>query len=437
MTLAVPKHKWKQFYTLMKRRGVEATRIGTFTKSKKCVVIYKKEIIMDVSMDFLHNGLPQQSLHSTYTQSFIAEPKIKTQKNLTNTLHEMVSRLNIASFEFLSQQYDHEVQAGSVLKPLQGRGRVNADATVTKPILSSQKGIAISQGITPSYSDIDTYHMAACAIDTAVRNIVAVGADIENIALMDNFCWCQPNDPFRLGQLKRAVRACYDYGIAYGTPYISGKDSMFNDFNGFDEMGKAISISIPPTLLISSIGVINDTTKTVSLDFKFSGDLIYLLGDTYEELGGSEYYASLGFIGNSIPHVNAKKNKKVYKAVYRCIQHNLLASSISIGRGGVGVALARSAMGGMLGFNISIQNRKPPLQREDSLLFSESQGRILVSVNPKNKIKFESQVRNIPHTLLGNVTSKEIVVRTGNGTVCINTKVDDLISAYKLPFKNF
>ncbi len=437
MTLAVPKNKWKKFSTLMKKRGVESTIIGTFTKLKRCVVTYHTKKIMDMDMKFLHDGLPKRSMKTKYIQLFFAEPIIKEQKNLTQTLSNMLQRLNIACFEFLSMQYDHEVQGGSVMKPLQGKGRVNADATVTKPLLTSQKGVVISQGITPSYSDIDTYHMAACSIDTAIRNVVATGADIDNLALMDNFCWCSPNDPFRLGQLKRAVQACYDYGVSYGTPYISGKDSMYNDFKGFDETGKPMNISIPPTLLISTIGVIPDIEKTVSLDFKFSGDLIYVLGDTYEELGGSEYYAMLGYVGNSVPHVDAQKNKRLYKSVYRCIQDNLIASSISIGRGGLGVALAKSAIGGMMGVDISLKNISQIIKRDDFILFSESQGRILVSVNPQNQAHFEKQMENVSHTLVGHVTNRTFHARGVQNDTVIHADVRDLLSAYKSTFIHY
>jgi phosphoribosylformylglycinamidine synthase len=437
MTLAVPKNKWSRFSSLMKKRGVEATIIGTYTKSKKCVVTYHKKVIMNIDMKFLHDGLPQRPMKTTYHESTFPEPIISEQNDFNSTIDTMLQRLNIASFEFLSQQYDHEVQGGSVLKPLQGRGRVNADTTVTKPLLSSQKGVVISQGITPSYSDIDTYHMAACAIDTAVRNAVATGADIDNLALLDNFCWCQSNDSFRLGQLKRAVKACYDYGISYGTPYISGKDSMFNDFKGYDEKGNMVAISIPPTLLVSSIGVIPDARKVASIDLKYPGDLIYLLGETYEELGGSEYYDMLGFVGNSVPHVNAKHNKKLYRTMYKCIQKDLISSSISVGRGGLAVALSKTAMGGLLGVNVSLNKIKGVIKNNVSALFSESQGRILVSINPQNKKRFEKIVEKIPYTILGEVAEKSFVIRGINNETIIQKDIDTLLTVYKLPFAHY
>src|SRR3990167_2037776 len=362
MTLAVPKNKWKKFVNLMNRRGIEATIIGTFTNSKKCVVKYKNKTIMNLDMEFLHDGLPVKPMQTSSKLFVHYEPKLKKINNFSPVLSKMLARQNIASYDFISSQYDHEVQGNSVLKPLVGRGRVNADATISRPIFDSKKGVIISQALFPSYGDIDTYAMAAAAIDTAVRNAVAAGTDPDYLALLDNFCWCSSYDPWRLWQLKQAAKACYDTATIFETPFISGKDSMFNDFKGYDEKGKPITISIPPTLLISSIGIMNDVTKAVSLDFKFPGDSIYILGETNDELGGSEYYSMIGekktgkpYVGNSVPKVDAKKNKQLYDDFFKAIKKELITSAISVGRGGLTVALGKSAIGGMLGADVSLK----------------------------------------------------------------------------------
>jgi phosphoribosylformylglycinamidine synthase len=438
MTLSVPKEKWEKFKSLMDSREVEATIIGKFTDSGKCLVSYNEKLILDIDMDFLHDGLPVKFLTTTYNPIKHDEPNIPQEKNAGLTLLNMLSRLNITSFSFISQQYDYVVQANSVLPPLQGRGRVNADASVIKPILDSQNGVVMSQGLYPSYSDIDTYHMASSSIDTAIRNAVATGANPNYLAILDNFCWCSANDPERLGTLKRAAQACYDYAVAYGTPFISGKDSMFNDFKGYDEKGKPVNISIPPTLLISSIGVIKDISKVVSLDLKQSNYLIYILGETRDELGGSEYFNLHKSIGNNIPKVDAKKNKKLYDLFFKAIQNNLIASSISIGRGGIGTALAKTAIGGKLGVQIKLNNIPTDILRDDYILYSESQGRILVSIDPKNKNKFEKNFKNVPYGLVGKVTEDQIfeVIGLENKKI-INLKVDELEKAYKSTFKNY
>jgi len=208
------------------------------------------------------------------------------------------------------------VQAGSVMKPLVGKGRINSDATVIRPVLESRKAVVIAQGINPVYSRIDCYWMAAAAIDSAIRKAIAVGAKIDKLALLDNFCWCSSDEPERLGQLKDAAKGCYDFAKQFGTPFISGKDSMFNDFKGYNQKGKKVKISIDPTLLISSIGIIDDVNKVVSMDVKVKGDIVYVLGETLDELGGSEYFCMLSdngeSIGSKVPKVDAKKNKKLF-----------------------------------------------------------------------------------------------------------------------------
>ncbi len=445
MTLSVPKDKWEKFSKLMQRRGVEATVIGEFTSSGKCIVEYEGKNIMDISMDFLHDGLPKKQLKTTFTRIKHEEPDFSPLENLTFSLHSMLKRKNIASFQFISEQYDHEVQGSSVLKPLQGKEKVNGDATINKPVLNSDKGIIISQALYPSYSDIDTYNMAACAIDTAVRNVIAVGADPKKIALLDNFCWCSSNDPERLGQLKRAVQACYDVAVAYQTPFISGKDSMFNDFNGYNENGEPIKISAPPTLLISSIAVMDDIKKTVSLDAKVSGDYVYILGENKSELGGSEYFAMVGeqttskrFIGNNVPSVSLTENKRLYQKFSQALNLGLIASSQSIHRGGLGVALAKTAMGGRLGMEISLQNLNDSVFRDDFSLYSESQGRLVVTINSNYAPKFEKIFKGEKFAKLGTIRNdNNFTIYGRNGNAIIETTVEELLNSYKSTFEKY
>jgi len=439
MTLSVPKDKWNEFSGLMQRRGVEATVIGEFTDSGRCVVDYDGKTVMDVEMNFLHDGLPQRPIKTKFTRQRHEEPDFSGLENLTGTLHSMLGRKNVASFEFISQQYDHEVQGGSVLKPLQGRGRVNANTTIVKPVLGSNKGVIISQGLNPSYSDIDAYNMAASAIDTAVRNAVAVGASPDRIALLDNFCWCSSTEPERLGQLKRAVQACYDTAVAYGTPFISGKDSMFNDFKGFDENGKPVKISVPPTLLVSSIAVMDDVRKAVSLDAKMPGDFVYVLGENAEELGGSEYFAMMGeqlrgqrFIGNNVPDVRLAGNKRLYDKFSQALNQGLVASSQSVHRGGLGVALAKTAMGGRLGMEVSLGELRDIGMREDFALYSESQGRLVVTVNPDYASEFENVMKGERVARIGTVRSDDRFIIDGRREkAVVETSVGDMLHSYK------
>ncbi|MBI2627609.1 phosphoribosylformylglycinamidine synthase [Candidatus Nomurabacteria bacterium] len=428
MTLSVPKNKWGTFQKLMESRGVEAMVIGEFTNSGKVIVQYKKKKIMELDMEFLHNGLPKQQLRTSPPAPLLIkergdlgwDPNLeKPGEVYTKTLENLLADKNISGFSFISEQYDHEVQASSVLKPLSGPGRINTNTQVFRPVLDSNKGVVLSYGIYPSYGDISAYHMAACALDTAIRNVIATGGTLKHLAILDNFCWCSSNDPKRLYQLVEAVKACYDYAVGYGTPFISGKDSMFNDFKGYDEKGNPVAISIPPTLLISAISVMPDLYKTVSPEFKNSGDYIYLLGETNDEL---------------VPKVNLEKNLKTYLALEKAIQKELVVSSISVTSGGLGIALAKACVGGMLGCNVSIKNLQngslASVLSIDVKLFSESQGRILVSVSPKNTKEFEKICKGISYVKLGKVEKNGKVIITDGKSKVIETNVKKLHKVY-------
>ncbi|MDP9249252.1 MAG: AIR synthase-related protein [bacterium] len=431
MTLSVPKNKWFTFKKLMHSRGVEATVIGKFTSSGSCVVKYTGKKIMDIDMEFLHNGLPKQHLQTAETYNKHTEPdETEFNPKLANQdLEKLLGEKNIAGFAFISEQYDHEVQASSVLKPLSGRGRINTDAQVFCPVLDSKKAAVLTSSTYPSYGDINTYDMAAAAIDTAVRNTIASGGSLEHLALLDNFCWCSSDEPVRLGELVDAVRACYDYAVGYGTPFISGKDSMWNDFRGYDAKGNSVKISIPPTLLISALSVMENYEKTVSPELKNTGDILYLLGETRDELGGGEYYKMRGFTGANVPKVNLEKNIKTYRALEQAIKKELLASAMSINSGGLVIALAKASLGGLLGAQVSIKNIPGTANTVTAKLFSESQGRIVVSVAPKNAAVFEKIMKNIPHARVGKVTGGDKFI-ISDGKKIVDTSVKKLHKIY-------
>ncbi len=442
MTYAVPPENVDAFCDLMRRRGVEATAIGTFTDEGRCVVEYEGRRIMDLGMEFLHEGNPQKILVSTYSEPDRAEPDFPEPDDPAGTLRKMLGRLNICSKEYVVRQYDHEVQAGSVVKPLVGTYQdVASDAAVARPLLDRPEGIALSHSLYPTYGDIDPYWMAACAIDTAIRNLVVVGAMPERIALLDNFCWCSSDDPERLGQLKRAARACYDFAVAYGTPFISGKDSMYNDFQGFDEDGRPVRISVPPTLLISSLGILEDVAQSITLDAKAPGDRLYLLGATRDELGASEYYAMMGealtgtpFTGKNVPRVDAKQNAEMYQALHRAIRQGRISAAASVGLGGLATAASKMALGGDLGVEIDLSAvmTEPGTLRGDRILYAESQGRVLVSVSPANEDAFLAFFEGLPCRLLGRIREDAFLrVRGLDGGVYLEDSLTNLREAYK------
>ena len=431
MTLAVSPEKIDDLLALARIRDVEATVIGTFTGSGEFHVKYGDKNVAYMDMDFLHNGLPEMKLNARWVKRRFEEPVIGI-VDMTLTLQTLLCRLNICSKEYVIRQYDHEVQAGSVIKPLTGDGP--SDAALIRPLLDSMEGVVVANGICPRYGDIDTYHMTACAIDEAVRNHISVGGSLDHLAGLDNFCWCDPeksektpDGEYKLAQLVRANMALYDYTKAYGVPCISGKDSMKNDY----QIGGR-KISIPPTVLFSTIGKINDVRKAVTMDVKRSDDRIYVLGMTKDELGGSEYYASLGFIGNDVPRVNAQSARKLYIALEKAINKGVVASCHDCSDGGLGVALAESAFSGGLGMTIELA--KVPVEnirRSDTILFSESQSRFVVTVAPENVGRFEAILEGNVFADVGVVTEQhDFTVMDGEKAV-LCAGIDELKDAWQ------
>ncbi|MDD1719205.1 MAG: AIR synthase related protein [Methanoregulaceae archaeon] len=427
MTLAVPPEKLAAFMDLMRRREVEATAIGTFTDTGRCVVEFHGSVVMDIELSFLHGGEPACHLETVRPEKPLPAPLFPCSDRLDATLRSMLGRRNICSTEFISVQYDHTVQGGHVLGPVQGRGRVQGVATLTKVLPGSGRGVGLSQGIFPSYSEIDPYRMAAACIDTAIRGLIAIGVPLDAIAILDNFCWCSPDEPERLGQLKAAAFGCYDTATGFSTPFISGKDSMYNDFSGFDAENRPVRVSVPPTLLVSSIGVHPDVRLAVSMDAKLEGDLVYVIGDTAEELGGSEYFASLGITGGTVPGLDVVQARARYERLTDAITRGLVASAFPVTIGGLGVALAKVAISGRLGMDLSVQGTIRP----DYFLFSETLGRFVVTVDPANREAFEKVIGN-EALFLGQVTGRDFRISCGGELVC--TPVCELEAAYKGPF---
>ncbi|MDX2481204.1 MAG: AIR synthase-related protein [Desulfuromusa sp.] len=440
MTLAVPAESLAAFISLATEMDVEATDLGIFTDSGYFHCLYEGKTVSYLEMDFVHEGVPQLVIPAKWQPKVLSEPDFGQPEDLANELKQLLSRLNICSKESVVRRYDHEVQAGTVIKPLVGV--VNdgpSDAAVFRPLLDSFEGVVVAHGICPSYSDIDTYHMMACAIDEGLRNYVSVGGDIDHVAGLDNFCWCDPVESaktpdgrHKAAQLVRANQALYDYCVAYGVPLISGKDSMKNDY----QIG-GNKISIPPTVLFSVIGKIADARKAVSMDVKRPGDLVYLLGLTADELGGSEYYAQHDELGSQVPHVNAEQALRRYRALNQAQQQGLIASCHDLSDGGLGVALAESAFAGGFGMQIdlSLVDTETAI-REDKLLFSETQSRLLVTIHPEHKEAFEGMFVTQSRNCIGQVAETADLTITGlQGQSLIHQSLDQLKQAWQAPLR--
>ena len=438
MTLAVPPSKIEPFLQLAEKMDVEATVLGKFTNTRKFHILYKGRTVGYLDMDFLHQGVPKMRLRAKWKPRVFPEPQLPMPEDLTETLQGMLSRFNICSKESIIRQYDHEVQGGSVVKPLVGRENDGpSDAAVIRPVLDTYEGVVVSNGICPRYSDIDTYHMMACAIDEAIRNNVAVGGSIGHMVGLDNFCWPDPvqsektpDGEYKLAQLVRANKALYHYTTAFGVPCISGKDSMKNDYL----IGNT-KISIPPTVLFSVMGKIDDVRKAVTMDAKRPGDLVYVLGETLNELGGSEYYAMKGYIGNKVPKVDAGMAKELYRRLNEATERGLIASCHDCSDGGLGVPLAETAFAGGLGMEIDL-GKVPAtgMDRDDVLLFSETQSRFVVTISPLKKDAFEGVFVGMIYGLLGEITSAAVFSAIGlKGREIIRADIQDLKDAWQRP----
>ncbi|MGB3241280.1 MAG: AIR synthase-related protein, partial [Candidatus Omnitrophota bacterium] len=434
MVLAVKPKNLKRILKIFESENVEATVIGKFTNTKKLRLFYKKHVVTDLDMSFLHDGLPRITRKATWKAPLESKAiNKKSPKNLTPSLLKILSSWNVCSKEWIIRQYDHEVQGGSVLKPLVGVDNDGpADASITRPILSSNKGIALSNGINPRYGDIDPYWMAASAIDEALRQIAAVGGDIDKTAILDNFCWGNTEKPKQLGGLVRASQACYDMAKVYGTPFISGKDSLNNEFN----TGKR-TVSIPPTLLISAIGIVDDIRNTISSDVKEEGNLLYVLGETSQEMGGSHYFLVDKIAGGVVPRVDPVKAKKTMKRLHLAINKGLIRSAHDCSEGGIAVCLSEMLFAGGLGAEVSLARvpKKKNISRNDVILFSESNSRFIVEVPRKKKKQFEKTMKGASFGLLGEVAShNKMVVKGLKGKNVIETNINILKTHWKKPF---
>ncbi len=434
MSLAVPPECLDEFLELAEQRDVEATVLGTFTDSGTFDVKYNGELVCSIHEEFLHDGLPQMHLRGTWVPPRHPEPKLPSDDALSDLLVSMLKRLNICSGEFKARQYDHEVKGLSVIKPYVGvANNVASDATVSMVQQLGTEGVILSAGIAPRYSDIDTYHMMTSIIDMAVRRVIAVGGRLGHIAGLDNFCWPDPvespnnpDGPYKTAQLVRANQALFDLTVAYGVPCISGKDSMKND----STLGGR-KISIPPTVLFSAIARMPDISKAVTLDAKRDGDLVYVIGTTRRELGGSEFYAMLDAVGQQVPQVKADAALAIYTKVSQATEQDLLHSLHTPAIGGLGVGFAKVAIGGHLGLDIDLAE-VPAADglAMSELMFSESNSRFIATIGPHNRGLFEALMEGIPCACVGHVTLDPIVILRNRECTVAQLNVDELLNAY-------
>ncbi|MCL2642030.1 MAG: phosphoribosylformylglycinamidine synthase subunit PurL [Candidatus Bathyarchaeota archaeon] len=416
----VPPENLEAALSVFEQEEVEAAAIGQLIKERRLKIVYQGSFVADVDMSFLFN-VPIATKQAALAPCMFTEPEFAEPVDLTLTLMQLLGMPNIASKESVVRTYDHEVRGNTVLKPFQGKYAGPNDAAVLKPLDNSWKGLVVSCGVNPNYGKIDPYWMAASAIDEAIRNNLAVGG--RRIALLDNFIWGNPEKPERLGSLVRACQACYDVAKAYRTPFISGKDSLYNE----SQMGP-----VTPTLIITAVGIVPDIRSTVSMDLKTSGNLLYLLGNTYPELGGSEYYKLNGYIGVSVPKVQPSKARKAYYNLTKAIGYGMVKSCHDLSDGGLAVAAAEMAFAGNIGLTLDLKAiSNKAIKRNDFLLFSESNSRLLIEVSPKDRYDFEALMKN-SCTLIGETTkTEELQIHGLNNDLIVDAPLLELRAAWK------
>jgi len=434
MVLAVRPENLKAIMKIFADENVEATLIGKFTGDKKLTLRYNGQKVGELNMDFWHKGLPKYSRKAVWQTPKLAEPAMAEKDNYNDELLQILSSYNVASKEWVIRQYDHEVQGGSVVKPLTGINNDGpSDAAVIKPKFNSDRGLAISCGMNPCYGDIDPYWMALAGIDEAIRNLICVGGRIDKIALLDNFCWGDCTKPETLGPLVRAAQACYDGAMAFGAPFISGKDSLNNEFACED----GTRISIPSTLLISAISMVDDVNKCVTMDAKKAGNFLFIVGETKNELGGSHYYKIKGELGANVPKVDLQIAPKIAQRISAAIDKCLIVSCHDCSEGGLAAALAEMAFAGGLGIEADLRGlpKSKDCSRTDAQLFSESNSRYIVEVEPENYEVFAKLMLNLPFGQIGKVTEgKKLVIKAEDGKAVIEADIDSLKRSWQKTF---
>ncbi|MBA2598061.1 MAG: phosphoribosylformylglycinamidine synthase subunit PurL [Chloroflexia bacterium] len=462
MVLAVPPHHWPALHDVFAAEGVEATSIGRFTGDGQLRVRYDEQIVADLDCAFLHDGMPIRQLESVWPTPSPIYSSIAPETDLTRLLERALSDPNVASKEPIVRHYDHEVQGRTVGKPFVGPFDIGAaDAAVMRPVARSWRGLAVGCGINPWYGEIDPYAMALLAIDEAMRNVVVVGADPARTALLDNFCWGNPMLPDRLGGLVRAAQGCHDAAVAFRVPFISGKDSLFNEYR----LADGTSRPIPGTLLISAIGIVPDIRRTVSMFLKRPGNLLYLIGLTGDDLGGSLALRLAGQRGSRAPVVNLATARRTLSAIHRATRKGLLQSCHDLSDGGLAVAAAEMAIGGGFGLEIDLRNvstatchsepagEESRLLRTDTgagrdssflgmthqglsdatLLFAESPTRFLVEVAQEDAATFEAILGKTPHARIGVVLAQPQFRATSDRGTVIDADITRLRTCWLTP----
>jgi phosphoribosylformylglycinamidine synthase len=428
MVFAVPPEHEAEILAVFAAEDVEATIIGRFEATGRLRADFRGTRVMDLDLHFLHEGLPRRTRKASRRTRSSRDPALPTDAGAT--LRRVLAMPNVASKAWIIRQYDHEVQAGSVIKPLVGpRQDGPSDAAVCAPVLGSRRGFAVGCGLNPCLGDVDPYQMALHAIDEALRNVVAVGGDPAQASILDNFSWGNCERPENLGDLVEACKACYDGAKAYGTPFISGKDSLNNDYRVGDR-----ALSIPPTLLISALAIVPDVAHTCTMDLKGAGHDLVLLGVTGPELGGSHLARLQGEAGAQVPPVDLALAPRLLAAVHAAIARGLVLACHDLSEGGLAVAAAEMAFAGGVGAELDVA-KLPVRGAPDAMrrLFGESASRLLLELEPSQRAALHALLKDVPHAIVGRTVATAELVVTDGGKPLLKEPLAALRAAWLAP----
>lgn len=421
MVLAVPPASLEAFLALCAAEDVEASVIGSFTADGHLRVTHAGATVVDLAMAFLHDGRPQRLLEAVWERGGQAtgeQPAPAGPPAPAELLLSLLRHPNIASKERIVRTYDHEVRGATVVKPMVG-ARLDGpgDAAVLQPLAHTLEGLAIGNGVNPNYGRIDPYWMALAAVDEALRNVVAVGGDPGRTAILDNFCWGDPRLPDRMAGLVRAAAGCYDAAVAFGTPFISGKDSLNNEYR--DATGARVAI--PPTLLISALAHVPDVRRCVTMDLKAAGNELYLVGVTRPEFGGSHAAlvgAALPEDALAVPRVDLAAARAAFSALHGAIRAGLVRACHDLSEGGLAVAAAEMVIAGDLGLDLEL-GAVPGGVDPFAALFSETPSRLLVEVAPADAMAFAAALAGTPCARIGSVTATPALTMRADGVALV------------------
>lgn len=459
MVLAIPTEKTSEFIALCEANDVEYCDIGYFSGTGRLVVRYHGDVIINLGCSFLHKGIPQRHLVAKKAPRTAVHAENEIQKNnflaeawcaeglkfFTTLLMSVLQHHAVHSKEHAIRLYDHEVLGATVVGPFAGPLQSGpSDAAVLAPAeIKSGKGIVISNGFNPRYGKADSYNAAFSAFDEAIRNAVSCGADPDRIAVIDNFCWGDPQDPETLYTLLRSAQACRDASLLHHAPFVSGKDSFNNEF--IDEKGNRRAI--PPSLLISAIGMIPDVNKAVTVDLKNAGNSIYCIGEFRPELSASvaaqildsRFPKSIASIEKKVDFspgsgpLPSKNAPKTFRSLYHAMQKELVAACHDISDGGLLTAVAEMCCAGERGATISLDKIKPAQSKGELVLtlFGETNGSFIIEVNRANEEEFLNEMSDIECIKLGIVgePSQNLVLKFNNDVI-VNLSLDSIKTAH-------